>query len=125
MISIKAFFVVNFLLAIIKLSLSQTFLDTFFELYARDNDVTEPFVSQYQLASTGHHHNISLAECSSYCSSLKYCFSIALNKNENYCKVFNTLPLLGSYLSPTNGSDVYIVPGGFYFFSILIKLSLI
>lgn len=120
MIPIKAYLNIYFLCAIIKLSLSQTFLSTYFELYAKENDVTQSFWNRYQLASTGYYHKITLTECISYCSSLKYCFSISLNKDENYCRVFNEIPLLDSQLSPANGSDVYIVAGWLFYFRFLI-----
>lgn len=113
MVPFKAYFKINFLLALIKLSVSQTLLNSYFKLYAKDSDVTTSFWSQYQLVSAGFSRNIGLTECISYCSRLNGCYSVSLSRrnDSNFCRVFNSVPVISFHITQANSSNVYVDAG--------------
>ena len=116
-------FNIIFLLALIKLSVSQALLNSYFKLYAKDFDATIPFIRQYQYyeyKTAGPSKNIGLIECMAYCIDAGGCYSITLAKtnNEFFCRIFATIPVLGIHIAPANASFVYVDASNKIFFCI-------
>ena len=98
------------LLAVVKLITSLKPISSTFKLYAKDFDATVPFIRQYQYKTAGPSQNIGLIECIGYCIDTGGCYSITLakSKNEFFCRIFATIPVLGIHIAPANASFVYV-----------------
>ena len=122
------YFKIIFWLALVKLSVSQSLLNSYFKLYAKDFDATKSFIRQYQYyeyKTAGPSKNSGLIECMAYCSRLNSCFSISISPRNDgsFCRVFSSIPLLNSHVTSTNGSFIYVDAGIYILLSLKIVKS--